>query len=252
MEQNQDDVILPPVRYVKRRRQKYLRLRVRAEEIIVSAPQHATKRDMQAFFEEKYDWVKQQCRRLRKRKETVLAQNRFPEGYLYHEGEWKPVALHHHATAADRQPSVQFDETAGRFDIFLADPSRLPGEAINYESPAIAALARQAYAGWAAGIIGPRFVEKAAQLKFRHNKVTIRSQQTRWGSCSSKGNISLNWRLIKAPRFVQDYIFVHEMCHLVHLNHSPKYWALVDSYFPRRPEAEQWLRDHGPIAFQQP
>lgn len=248
----QGDFFLPPVRFVKRRRQKYIRLRVRADEIIVSAPQTASRREMEAFLKEKWEWVAEQYKRLKQRKDTVVAQNRFPEGYLYHEGEWKPVALHHPAKTVKLQSSMQLDEEAGRFDIFLADAYRLPPEAVSCANPTVADIVEHVYSGWACGIIGSRFVEKAQELNFRHGRVTIKSQKTRWGSCSSKKNINLNWRLIKAPRFVQDYIFVHEMCHLVHLNHSPLFWALVDAHFPRRPEAEQWLRNFGPVAFQRP
>lgn len=249
----QGDFFLPPVRFVKRRRQKYLRLRVRADEILVSAPYNATQKEMEAFFQEKYSWVNEQYNRLKKRKDTVVAQNRFPEGYLYHEGEWKPVALHHYTENKTDSPSeVHFDEQTGRFEIrFIRPDAQQIGE-LSYTNPLVAQRVGQLYAEWGSHVIGQRFIDKAQELNFRHGRVTIKSQKTRWGSCSSKKNINLNWRLIKAPRFVQDYIFVHEMCHLVHLNHSPRFWALVDSHFPRRPEAEQWLRDFGPVAFQRP
>lgn len=74
--------------------------------------------------------------------------------------------------------------------------------------------------------------------------VTIRSQRTRWGSCSSRKTISLNWRLILTPDWVSDYVIYHELAHLTHMNHSRKFWELVADYFPDYKNAEKWLTDN--------
>jgi predicted metal-dependent hydrolase len=73
-------------------------------------------------------------------------------------------------------------------------------------------------------------------------RITIRAQKTRWGSCSARGTISLNWRLIHAPPFVQDYLIIHELMHRRQMNHSARYWKLVADAFPRWREAEAWLK----------
>lgn len=75
-------------------------------------------------------------------------------------------------------------------------------------------------------------------------RVTIRSQRTRWGSCSSRQTISLNWRLIMAPDWVSDYVIYHEIAHLTHMNHSNRFWKLVEEYFPKFKDAEIWLKKH--------
>lgn len=75
-------------------------------------------------------------------------------------------------------------------------------------------------------------------------RVTIRDQRSRWGSCSSRHNISLNWRLIQAPDWVSDYVVYHELSHLKHMDHSKKFWELVATYLPRYEEAERWLKAH--------
>jgi predicted metal-dependent hydrolase len=74
------------------------------------------------------------------------------------------------------------------------------------------------------------------------NRVTVRSQKTRWGSCSARGTISLNWRLIHAPAHVVDYLIIHELMHRREMNHSKRYWKLVAEACPGYRAAEQWLK----------
>lgn len=76
-------------------------------------------------------------------------------------------------------------------------------------------------------------------------EVVVRNQRTRWGSCSSNGTVSLNWRLVQAPPFVADYIVFHELMHLREMNHSARFWAHVAAVCPRWEEAERWLKHHG-------
>lgn len=90
----------------------------------------------------------------------------------------------------------------------------------------------------------PRVGELAHQHGLRVAGVSIRRQRSRWGSCSRRGAISLNWRLVHAPEHVRDYVIVHELMHLREMNHSARFWALVDDAFPARPRAEQWLKEH--------
>ncbi|MEN6389354.1 MAG: SprT family zinc-dependent metalloprotease [Syntrophomonas sp.] len=78
------------------------------------------------------------------------------------------------------------------------------------------------------------------------NRVFIKAQRSRWGSCSSLGNLNFNWKIVLLPPAVFDYIIVHEMCHLVYLNHSRQFWNLVASILPNYKESYQWLRKHTP------
>jgi len=77
------------------------------------------------------------------------------------------------------------------------------------------------------------------------NKVTVKEQKKRWGSCSSKGNLNFNWRAVMASSNVLDYIVVHEMCHLVHLNHSKDFWDMVQSILPDYGTRREWLKKNG-------
>lgn len=78
-----------------------------------------------------------------------------------------------------------------------------------------------------------------------YTSITIRDQKSRWGSCSSRGTLSFNYRLIFAPIKVLDYVIVHELCHLTHMNHSKNFWNMVASVMPEYKIYQNWLKDHG-------
>ena len=80
--------------------------------------------------------------------------------------------------------------------------------------------------------------------KIHIQRITVRNQRTRWGSCSRRGTISLNWRLIQAPAFVQEYIILHELMHRREANHSHRYWQQVAAVCPEYEQAEAWLKQH--------
>lgn len=78
-----------------------------------------------------------------------------------------------------------------------------------------------------------------------YTSITIRDQKSRWGSCSSRGTLSFNYRLMMAPPAILDYVVVHELCHLTHMNHSKEFWNMVASILPNYKESKKWLKDHG-------
>lgn len=82
-------------------------------------------------------------------------------------------------------------------------------------------------------------------LLMPYNKLFIRSQKRKWGNCSSEKNISINWRLIKAPEFVIDYIIIHELCHTVIMNHTVRFQTLLHSHCPDCEAAQKWLDKYG-------
>jgi predicted metal-dependent hydrolase len=89
-----------------------------------------------------------------------------------------------------------------------------------------------------------RVLALAALHGFGVTRVTIRNQRSRWGSCSRRGTVSLNWRLIQAPPAVCDYIILHELAHLREMNHSSRFWRTVAELCPEFAQAEQWLKQH--------
>ena len=96
----------------------------------------------------------------------------------------------------------------------------------------------------------PAIVKKYASLMgVNYNRITIRHQKTRWGSCTKTGNLSFNCLLMKMPENVRDYVIIHELAHRKELNHSTKFWAIVAEYCPWYKDAKQWLKENGENLF---
>jgi hypothetical protein len=85
----------------------------------------------------------------------------------------------------------------------------------------------------------------AHNIQFLFNKITIRNQSSRWGSCSRRGNLNFNYRIALLPPELADYIIVHELCHLGEFNHSEKFWNLVERTIPNWRELRARLKEHG-------
>ena len=94
-------------------------------------------------------------------------------------------------------------------------------------------------------IISERVRYYAPKIGVTYNRITIRSQRTRWGSCSSKGNLNFNCLLALFPIEVIDSVVVHELCHRKHMNHSPQFYAEIEKVFPEYKKWHKWLKDNG-------
>ncbi|QDR81003.1 M48 family metallopeptidase [Sporomusa termitida] len=113
------------------------------------------------------------------------------------------------------------------------------------------AMTEQLIKAWLVKQAGELFLNKtkqwAAVIGVCPARITIKDQKTRWGSCSSLGNINYNWRIIMAPPQVADYLIIHELCHLLVPNHSVRFWEQVGRFSPEYRECRQWLADNGKL-----
>ena len=121
--------------------------------------------------------------------------------------------------------------------IFADQIITVPGVLSDYREPVTHHLRRLAERE-----LPERTRELAREHGITVHRVTVRAQKTRWGSCSARGTISLNWRLIQAPPYVRDYLIIHELMHRREMNHSARYWKHVADACPAYRDAELWLK----------
>ncbi len=106
---------------------------------------------------------------------------------------------------------------------------------------------RDWYVARASQLVLPRVARHAREIGVNFKQAKIFDSRYRWGSCTVKDNVNLNWRLIKAPMFVIDYVIVHELAHLIEGNHTPRFWNIVRTQVPATEKAKSWLRENGQL-----
>lgn len=124
---------------------------------------------------------------------------------------------------------------------------------VNHESKTILArrdlLDNEIQEKWLKGVAGKYIKNRVNKLSIAlllpYNKLYIRSQKRKWGNCSKNKNISINWRIIKAPSFVIDYVIIHELCHTILMKHTVKFETLLNSHCPEYKQAQNWLEKYG-------
>jgi predicted metal-dependent hydrolase len=216
-----------PLELVKHPRARRYVLRLRPNRTVrVTVPRGGTESGARAFAQKNEGWLLGQLARLARQ----------PAG----PGPWQPgteVFLHGNLVRIEADPGGDHGLV------------RLGGETLRVPAgggdlrPAIERhlwrLARRR--------LPQRVIELASQHGLAVRRVMVRNQRSRWGSCSRRGTVSLNWRLIQTPPFVADYLVLHELMHLRHMNHSPAFWREVESVCPAWVEAERWLKQHSSL-----
>jgi predicted metal-dependent hydrolase len=96
-------------------------------------------------------------------------------------------------------------------------------------------------------VLGVRAADLAARCGVAPKRITVRDTVSRWGSCSTERSLSFSWRLVLAPQFVLDYVVAHEIAHLRHMNHGPRFWQLVRKLTDDADAAQAWLKHNGPL-----
>lgn len=94
----------------------------------------------------------------------------------------------------------------------------------------------------ARAVFHARVAHWSALMEVKPNRIFVKEQRTLWGSCSTEGNLNFNWRLLLAPPEVLDYVVIHELAHLREMNHSKRFWAIVEAWCPEQKTHRKWLR----------
>lgn len=135
--------------------------------------------------------------------------------------------------------STTIDDNLGNSDDYVNDNLRVPSS--KPEDPILVNKHKK----YARKIFEAKVAYYQQFTGGNYSSITIRDQKTRWGSCSGRGTLSFNWRLILAPPEILDYVVVHELCHLTHMNHSKEFWNLVGSVIPDYKVRRKWLKEKG-------
>lgn len=212
---------------VRSPRRKTLNITVeRDRTVVVRAPQGTPEEDIRRAVEAKRQWILDKLRSPQKYKERV------PPGKEVVNGESAPFL--------GREYRIEIADTASGA-VEFARRFTVP--------PAQGAQRRQVLRDWyvdqAKDTILPRAQQHAQELGVEFKSARIVDNRYRWGSCTVGDSVTFNWRLIKAPMFVIEYVIVHELAHLLEPNHTDAFWGIVRARTPTMEKARAWLKEHG-------
>lgn len=212
-----------PVRYVRNYRARRYIIRLQPDgSVRTTVPRAGSIKEARAFTERNFEWIARQIQNLQQRPVAPRAWQHGTE--ILYRGQ--PVALR-----------VAPNHTG--YNVTFADQSvRVTNTA------EVRPFVERHLWKLAARELSQRATELATRHSIAIQRITVRNQRSRWGSCSHQGTISLNWRLIQTPDFVRDYIILHELMHRREMNHSKKYWQQVAAVCPEFEKAETWLKQH--------
>jgi len=206
-----------------------LRITVSSSGVTVTLPKGIPQREAEHFLQQHADWVREQLARAAKQAKPSPLPN---DVILWHGMPTQMLRIEE----PNRLARMKVEAVNGRLRVYLPAGSKI--------------TTRHAAEAWmraeSRSEIEQAVVEQAHRMGDRPKAVSIRDQRTRWGSCSSRGNLSFNWRLVMTPPTILQYVVIHELAHLFEPNHSRDFWAVVARYYPDHKKARAWLRKNSP------
>lgn len=233
---NIQDINIP---YAERRssRSKRLSLRIERDGVRLTAPSKATQREIREFVKVNQDWIYTHWVKIQ---EKLL---QIPERQ-YQNGVILPVLgqsfMLRILNTNRKRIALRFRQEEKIIEIYR--PEALKPE---QQSEAIRGILEKGLKQKARDVFSVKLDRFSAQMGVKYKDFYLKEQKTRWGSCSSKGNINLNWRIIMAPEWVIEYLIIHELAHLKHMNHSASFWEVVGQYCPEYTACRHWLKVNG-------
>jgi predicted metal-dependent hydrolase len=199
----------------------------RNREVIVRAPHNTSKKRIEEIIKKKRLWLYEKINHKQKYTQTVHKKE-FVSGetLLY-------LGRHYSLSIVDKD--IEGVEFYHRFYISRANRHKA------------VELFKRWYIERASDKIIPKVEYFSRNLGVKYNHIFISGLKYRWGSCTAKNNLNFNWRIIKAPAFVIDYIIVHELAHLIESNHGEEFWNIIAVQVPRYKRAKEWLKQNGQI-----
>lgn len=213
-------------------RRRTVALEVRDARLRVRAPVGVSRADLDQLVRQKRAWIE------RKRREQSEQLARIPD-YRYQTGTRLPWLDGELTLECVTGPRAGVERRGERLCVRCSRRSRRDPEA------QVRALVRDWYRQAALSELTARTQALAARLGLRHTGVRVRATRSKWGHCTSRGEIQYNWQILLAPASVVDYLVAHEVCHLRHPNHSRAFWELVGSVCPDYRRQRDWLKTNG-------
>jgi predicted metal-dependent hydrolase len=225
-----DDRIVPYI--LRRARRRSIGLTIDQRGLRVGAPNRTSLAEVEALIRKHAQWVTQKLDEWRERSRNHAAPFSIADGArLPYLGGWLEIRLARGKNMAFWTENGAMPET--RITMLTLLP-RSPDKA---DVLLVRALRRKALA-----VFGERLAAQAARFNITLPRLALSSARTRWGCCSMKSGIRLNWRLIHCEPWIIDYVIVHELAHLTEMNHSARFWAIVERYFPEYRDARDALK----------
>lgn len=224
-----------PYLVIRTKRNRYVRLTVTmGKGLRVSTPPRFPMHELPAIIHSRKDWIVEKLVEFARLQKKIPRQ-RFRNGStIMFLGRAYRLTL---VPTPFTRPHVRLNGS----DIEISIPQALHNE---HREEYIKNVITAWYRLQASKIVRPRVATWATLMKLKPGKVTIKKAKTRWASCSEQGNLNFNLRLVMVPPSVMDYVIIHELAHLRELNHSERYWKIVDRYCPRRKRIQEWLKEH--------
>ncbi|MBL4931416.1 M48 family metallopeptidase [Clostridium paridis] len=215
---------------VRNSRRKKIAIKISEEnEIIVLVPKYTTKKYIEEIVNLNKTIIEKRLLEAKVSKEKGVLE----KGYVFLLGEKIPIKLQYIYESNNR-----LKYTGNEIEVFIFNEEKS-------KETIIKNLLTEWYKKIGKAYLSKMFVEKAETLGFKFNDVRVKDVNTRWGSCSSKGNINLNYRLIMMPEEVINYVMIHELCHLREMNHSKNFWTLVETFDGEYKKHREFLRVNG-------
>ncbi len=201
--------------------------------LVVKAPYWVSLAEIEAFVSSKQEWIQATAKRLQREQEKALSQRLKLEtgDTLDYLGEKRVLTV-----IREERSRAKVKCVMERLLLWV------PYEA-DYEYKR--AQLEKWYRKQALLVFSRKAEEYAEVLGVHFAQIHIKDQKSRWGSCSGRGNLNFNWRLIMAPEPVCDYVIIHELCHLRFMDHSADFWQLVESLCPHYKQYRNWLKENG-------
>lgn len=214
---------------------KRVSISIKNQKIKVSIPKGITLEYAKNFLEDNKDWVIKHLD-----KQSAIAQRVKPKNYtsgekLLYRGRSYPLVI-------EEKSSDSYHALFKGSRIVVYVPPDLVPEKKTFM---VKSLIEEWYKGQAQKLLPEQVDYYSRLLNTSYNKLKIKDQKTRWGSCSNKGNINLNWRIIMAPHQVAAYVIIHELAHLKHMNHSKEFWKTVEESLQDYKKWKKWLTQNG-------